>query len=344
MSSQNRSCDPSRNYGCYPTLSPLTAGQLGNLVPCNHCGGVEFLIRDPDWTTVCKKCGQVLSTAVGSNALKSANSQKLQIQYGLDHLIVLNKTGGIWAYPEYEDTTPISAESWPRIVSIASAEDLLVGLRSDGRLLFECSEPDEAFQALEHVLRNWSDVADIAAADHIVGLFQDGTVRATGDNDYGQCRVQNWRNITAIAVGWDHTVGLRTDGTVQAVGKNDKNQCDVSQWTNVTAIDAASSHTIALCSDGTVRATGDNEDGQCDIQSWSNILAISTESYFTVGLRKDGTVLTTRNNYYSQHNVQQWSDVVEIATTHSAIIGIQRDGTVLCTDSNLLEKLKVALT
>ena len=343
MSNQNR-CDPSTNYGCYPTLSPLTAGQPGNFIRCKHCGGVEFLVRDPDWTTVCKKCGHILSSAARNTPPKNAGDHKLQVQDYIDgllstHTIILNKSGGIWAFPDYTDVAPLSVESWPKVVTIASTRDLFVGLRSDGSLIFENLD-----DKLESVLRNWTNVADIAAADHIVGLFQDGTVRATGDNYHGQCRVQNWRNITAIAIGLDHTVGLRTDGTVQAVGKNDKNQCDVSQWTNVTAIAAASSHTIALCSDGTVRATGDNEYGQCDIQSWSNILAISTESYFTVGLRKDGTILTTRNNYDSHHNVQQWSDVVEIATTHSAIIGIQRDGTVLCTDANLLEKLKVALT
>jgi len=49
-----------------------------------------------------------------------------------------------------------------------------------------------------------------------VGLQFDSTVAAVGLNDYGQCNVGGWTNITQVAAGNYHTVGLKADGTVVA--------------------------------------------------------------------------------------------------------------------------------
>ena len=48
--------------------------------------------------------------------------------------------------------------------------------------------------------------------------------------DYGQCNVEDWTEIVAIAAGPTHTLGLKSDGTVVAVGNNDHGQCDVKNW------------------------------------------------------------------------------------------------------------------
>jgi hypothetical protein len=63
-----------------------------------------------------------------------------------------------------------------------------------------------------------------------VGLKSDGTVVAVGNNAYGQCDVEDWTDIVAIAAGKSHTVGLKSDGTVVAVGNNEYGQCDVDNW------------------------------------------------------------------------------------------------------------------
>ena len=66
-----------------------------------------------------------------------------------------------------------------------------------------------------------------------MGLRSDGTVVATGDINHGECNVDGWTNIVAVAAGWGHTVGLRSDGTVVAAGRNDEGQCNVSDWKNI---------------------------------------------------------------------------------------------------------------
>ncbi len=42
--------------------------------------------------------------------------------------------------------------------------------------------------------------------------------------------VSEWSNIVAVAAGYNYTVGLKEDGTVVAVGNNDYGQLDVSEW------------------------------------------------------------------------------------------------------------------
>ena len=69
-----------------------------------------------------------------------------------------------------------------------------------------------------------------AGGFHTVGLKADGTVVAVGDNDDGQCDVQDWTDIVAVAAGFHHTVGLKADGTLVAVGYNEYGRCDVGSW------------------------------------------------------------------------------------------------------------------
>lgn len=125
----------------------------------------------------------------------------------------------------------------------------------------------------------WAEIAQRetigAGGYHTVGLRNDGTVVAVGENSDGQCNVSDWTNIVAVSAGYYHTVGLRSDGTVVAVGSNTYGQNNVSSWTDIVAIDAGYYHTVGLRSDGTVVAVGANWSDQCDaISTWTDIMAV----------------------------------------------------------------------
>ena len=77
----------------------------------------------------------------------------------------------------------------------------------------------------------------IAGSYHTVGLKAEGTVVAVGWNTYGQCNVNDWRDIVAICAGDGHTVGLKADGTVVAVGDNKDGQCNFSGWRLFQSVD-----------------------------------------------------------------------------------------------------------
>ena len=181
-----------------------------------------------------------------------------------------------------------------------------------------------------------SQRTSLSAGDlHTVGLRSDGTVVATGANDYyGQCNTGSWKNIVAISAGNLHTVGLCSDGTVVVIGSNNSDQCNTDSWQNIVAISAGYSHTVGLCNGGTVVATGANGSGQCDTSSWKNIVAVSAGDYHTVGLRSDGTVVATGLTFSGQCDTGNWTDIVAVSAGSLHTVGLRSDGTVVAVGSN----------
>ena len=106
----------------------------------------------------------------------------------------------------------------------------------------------------------WSNIKDMCICGvyiPMVCLRDDGTVFTWKDTD-NELSVDEWFNIVAIDSGNNHTVGLVQNGTVVACGNNEKGQCDVSGWKDVVAI--MTNHndlTIGLCADGTVVSCGE---------------------------------------------------------------------------------------
>lgn len=102
-----------------------------------------------------------------------------------------------------------------------------------------------------------------------------------------------WRNIVAIDAGQDHLVGLRVDGTVVASGSNEYGQCDVSHWSNIIAIAAGNSHTVGVTTNGEVLSVGSNGEGQCNVTGWKDIVSVVAMGNNTFGIKIDGYVVGT---------------------------------------------------
>jgi len=101
-------------------------------------------------------------------------------------------------------------------------------------------------------------VAISAGGFHDVVLRADGTVRAWGDNFYGQLQIPpNLANVVAIAAGGDHSVALRSNRTVAVWGANYYGQSILPTGiSDIVAIAAGGLHSVALRSNGTVVAWG----------------------------------------------------------------------------------------
>ena len=208
------------------------------------------------------------------------------------------------------------------------------------------AEAAMAFYAMgdkERSFELWDKVAvrDTVSSgcSHTVGLKSDGTVVAVGQNYYGQCDVNDWKDIVSISTGGkslnrSYTIGLKSDGTVVAVGGNDDGQCNVSDWKDIVAINADNRRTVGLKSDGTVVAVGYNEDGQCDVSGWKNIVAISVGGAHTVGLKADGTLVAVGYNEYGQCDVSGWKDIVAISVGFFHTVGLKADGTLVAVGYN----------
>ena len=181
----------------------------------------------------------------------------------------------------------------------------------------------------------WKNIVSVKLGKmHIVGLRQDGTVVACGNNTNGQCNVENWKDIIAISAGDNHTIGLRKDGTVVACGDNSIEQCNVQTWTDIKSVTAKLNNTVAVKQDGTVVACGDNYHGQCNTGNWQNIVDVAVGYVNIAGLKEDGTVLVSGNNSQKQCNIEDWKDITKISLGNYFIIGLRKDGTVVATGWN----------
>ena len=170
-------------------------------------------------------------------------------------------------------------------------------------ILMRCGLTDET----KPLYLEYSNHTQISAGyDHTVGLKEDETVIATGNNSFGQCDVSDWEDIVAASAGNNHTVGLKKDGTVFAVGYYENDECAVSDWKDIVAVSAGNNHTVGLKKDGTVVAVGNNNSGQCDVSDWKDMVAISAGVSHTVGLKNDGTVATTEKNNNNNYKGKLW--------------------------------------
>lgn len=134
-----------------------------------------------------------------------------------------------------------------------------------------------------------------AGACHTVVLYPDGTVKACGDNTYGQCDVDGWKDIVQIETGAYHTVGLKSDGTVVAVGRNDQGQCDVGDWKNITQIAAGDSDTYARNEEGQVVMCGYHQ--YESITRAVDVKTIYAGAYGAVAEAANGTFVASHKSF-----------------------------------------------
>ncbi|MBP3524719.1 MAG: hypothetical protein J6M56_14310 [Clostridia bacterium] len=197
-------------------------------------------------------------------------------------------------------------------------------------------------------MKNWRDIVAISmGCGFAVGLKSDGTVVATGCNEYGQCNVENWSNIVAISAGEEHTVGLKADGTVVMTGSTVFQQDSVKVWDNIVEIRAGGYHTVGLRADGAVLVAGGvmssesdidwteydtiHVSPQTDIELWNKVSIIDAQGCSTVGLRCDGTVLFSGDCVLGQDRAQEWRGIENIAIGWNSVYGVNFDGELYST-------------
>ena len=199
---------------------------------------------------------------------------------------------------------------------IAAGDWFSIGVNADGTIITAGLIADDK----KNELSKWKDIKAISIGSmHIVGLKENGTVVAAGENSNHQCDVSEWTGIIAVAAGSYHTVGLKEDGTVVAVGEHSKQQCDVSAWKDIIAISASGNQTYGWKPDGTVLVAGPEKNAF----EWTDIVAASDR----IGLKKDGTGVVASG---FKADVSEWTDVVALAAqSRSRGFAVKADGTVL---------------
>ena len=119
---------------------------------------------------------------------------------------------------------------------------------------------------------------------------------------------------------------LDKKGKVYAYGNNDKGQCNVDDFEDVKKIFATKYGTIAMDENGKLYSCGEFI-GQSRLKNYDNILDIDVDDNNLLILMDDGTVEceSSNNNFLG---IYKWRNVVDVACGNTFVAGLKKDGTV----------------
>jgi alpha-tubulin suppressor-like RCC1 family protein len=169
-----------------------------------------------------------------------------------------------------------------------------------------------------------------------LALMPDGTLRAWGENDHGECGdgsgmdrptlvpVAGLTNVIAISGGWFHALALKADGTVWSWGDNSKGELGdgttsrrlspvrVIGLSNIVSVSTGDGNSMARGADNSVWKWGDNVYGELgngtsdtnahpvatQVTGFSNVVLSVCRDYHNICIKRDGTVWVWGDNRY----------------------------------------------
>lgn len=223
----------------------------------------------------------------------------VQVAISDDHIIALDHNGVAHAAGS-NASLQCEINGLENVRYIEAGMNCSVGVMDDGTIqIFGIM--DESWR--EELLREKSVQTVSMGDNHIAVMHDNGTVTAYGNNESGECNVEEWKNIRQIAVGYAFTVGLTEKGRVLFTGDDSYNPNISAAWENISRIEAGSSHTVGIDKNGNVFSAGLNTQGQCNVSTWKKITSIAAGYDHTIGLNENGEAFAVGFNGNGQCDV-----------------------------------------
>lgn len=201
---------------------------------------VAFICRGDDVFFALLYGGQVIHTdfndepSVTNEFYKDEEKEFLESEWqgiqkiynSIGHLVGLRSDGTVVAAGD-NDCGQCNVGNWKEIIDVAAGNYFTVGLKEDGTVVLAAKETRESFDfessSMETInildefkdMFTWREIKKISGSfKHVVGLKEDGTVVAVGQNEYGQLNVGDWKDVVDVFATEMATIGLRNDGYV----------------------------------------------------------------------------------------------------------------------------------
>ena len=270
-------------------------------------------------------------TAISEEALKALAdwTDIVKLSVSKTTVLGLRKNGTAVAVNLQDGVAAPDVSGWKKVNDIVALNGACFGATASGRMVY--AGDLETLGIAEKTLRNWGDIASICGdQDYIVGLAYGGRVVALGNNDFGQCNVTDWRNITAVLAVRDdnfgYTLGVKEDASVVSAGSATLGQGALSSWTNIAKCASDGRTTLGLSWDGTVVLAGNSENGLLAARKWTDIVDIAMGGGQAVGLKKDGTVVATLDTFSGTGDIAAWTNIVAVWAGDGCVLGLDASG------------------
>ncbi len=246
---------------------------------------------------------------------------------------------------------PRHVRRWRGIVYVAAAGRQIRAVTATGHLLSTVMLPP-------HVKTDAFYVTCALSGTHALALTREGTVIASGQDSFGQCRTTTFgslfesfeefailrRERESMAEHLERIYQTRhTDATRYArlLGTSERitacmtlgghvltspSFANSRTWTDVRAIACGRAHIVALHRNGTVSADGNNLEGCCDVADWSSICAIAVGPYHTFGLTEHGHVRFCGRDECDLASAADWTGIRFLRMAGSCVVGVHFDG------------------
>ena len=178
--------------------------------------------------TVGLKCDGTV-VAVGDNYYGQCDvggwTDIIAICTGVDYTIGLKLDGTVVATGNNEDGQ-CNVYGWTDIASIYAGGFSTVGLKRDGSVVV-------AGDWAEYDFSSWYDLDSITLDYYyIVGVKEDGTTYAYSKEN-GSMDLSTWQHVEFASVCDTHFVAVGGNGVAVAKGDNEFGECNLDEWTNI---------------------------------------------------------------------------------------------------------------
>lgn len=259
-------------------------------------------------------CGERLTACIQADGHVSATAGLKNVKNwrnvcylssGSAHILALHKDGTVSAEGNNVGGC-CRVKDWKRVKAIRTGKYHSLGLCEDGTVMFAGWNIHG-----QGNVTDWKDIRLLRSTDtYTVGVDHTGKMFFSGKKlpfDPEKLDMNEWKDLSDLALSEHHMVGLRKDGSVVAVGDNtipdrDENGrlVKLCKWQGVRGIAVGDGFTAGLCYGGHVLTAGRNDWGQCETESWINVVSVGCGRNFTAALTADGRVLTA-GQHMSSH-------------------------------------------